>query len=56
MLSVRVGVSGCFVIWVHQLIPPDMMMAGGSRVLGHLDSLMGTLDLISDIYIRCQSV
>ena len=30
---------GCFVIWIHQMIPLDMMMA--------------TLDLMLDIYIRC---
>ena len=29
------------------------MMVGGSIVLFHLDSLMVTLDLMSDIYIRC---
>ena len=29
------------------------MMVGGSRVLYHMDSLMVTLELMSDIYIRC---
>ena len=42
---------GCFVIWMYQLISPDMMMVGGSRVFFHLDSLVVTLDLMSDIYI-----
>ena len=44
--------AGCFVSWIHQLIPLDMMMFGGYRVLCHVDSLMVTLDLISDIYIQ----
>ena len=56
VLSVRVGVSGVFATWIHQLIPPDMMMVGGSGVLCPLDSLTVTLDLMSDIYIRCYSV
>ena len=51
VLSVRFGVSGCYVTWMHQLIPPDMMMIGGSIVLCHLDSLTVTLDLMSDRYI-----
>ena len=38
------------------MIPPDMMTVGSSGVLYHLDSLMVTLDLLSDIYIQCQSV
>ena len=32
------------------------MMVGGSRVLCHLDSLMVTLDLMTDIYNRCYDV
>ena len=47
---------GCFVTWIHPMIPPNMMMVGGSGVLYHLDSLMVTFDLLSDIYIQCQSV
>ena len=39
VLSVRIGVSGCFLIWIHEMIPLDMMIA--------------TLDLMLDIYIRC---
>ena len=39
--------------FIHQLIPLDMMMVDGSGLLRHLDSLMVTLDLMSDIYIRC---
>ena len=35
------------------MIPPDMMMGCGSRVLYHMGSLMVTLDLMSGIYIRC---
>ena len=31
----------------------NMMMVGGSGVFYYLDSLMVTLDLMSDIYIRC---
>ena len=42
----------CFVTWIHQLIPPDMMMVGGSVAFFHLDYLTVTLDLMSDIYIR----
>ena len=38
---------------IHQLIPPDMMMVGGSGVLSHLNSLTVTLDLMWDRYIRC---
>ena len=44
--------SGCIVTWIHQLIPADMMMVGGSGVFYHLDSFIVTLDLMSDIYIR----
>ena len=33
------------------MIPRDMLMVGGSGVLYHLDLLMVTLDLMSDIYI-----
>ena len=47
VLSVRVGVSGCVVIWIYQLIPPDMMMIGGSAVFCYLDSLTVALDLMS---------
>ena len=35
------------------MIPPDMMMVGSSGVINHLDALMVTFDLMSDIYIRC---
>ena len=40
---------------VHDVYPHNMMV-GGSGVLHHLDSLMVTLDLMSDIYIWCESV
>ena len=33
------------------MIPPDMMMVGGSVVLYHLDSFMVTLDLMSGILL-----
>ena len=32
------------------MIPPDMIMVGGSGVLYHLDSLMVPLDLMSGIF------
>ena len=48
-----VDVYGCFITMIHQLRPPDMMMIDGSGVLGYLDSLKVTLDLMSDRYIRC---
>ena len=35
------------------MIPPDMMVVAGSGLSYHLDSLMVTLDLMSDIYIQC---
>ena len=41
------------VTWIYQLIPPDMVMIGGSAVFGHLYSLIVSLDLMSEIYIRC---
>ena len=49
VLSVRVGVPGGFVTWIHRLIPPDMLMFGGSGVLCHLDSLTATLYLMGSI-------
>ena len=39
---------GCFVTWINQLIPSDIMMVGGSGVLCYLDSLTVSLDIISD--------
>ena len=47
VLSVRVVCLGCFVTWIHPMIPPDMMMVGGSGVLYHLGSLVVTLDLLN---------
>ena len=35
------------------MIPPNMMTVEGSGVCYHLDSLMVTLYLKSDIYIQC---
>ena len=52
MLSVRVGVYGVS-CHLDPMIPPDMMMVGGSGVFYHLDSFMVTLDLMTDIHIRC---
>ena len=42
----------CFLTWIHPMIPLNMMMVGGSGAIYHLDSLMVTLDLTLDIYIR----
>ena len=52
VLSVRIGVSGVFCHLYSSNYTTGHDDGGGFGVLYHLDSLMVTLDLMSNIYIR----